>query len=308
MHITIRVPATSANLGPGFDSLGLALDLWNETVMALAIEYSVQVSGEGRERLSPGENNMIIRAAKKLAERVGKRLPPFHVDCINRIPLSSGLGSSAAAKLTGLLGANILLGKPLSNDEILDLATEMEGHPDNVAAALLGGLVVSTVEDGKVFAHKINVEAGHDALGHFESPFQITVVLPDFHISTREARNVLPDQVSIEDAVHNVSRAILVTEAFRSGDLDLLSRVMTDVLHHPYRLPLIPGAQEAMDAAKGAGAAAVALSGAGPSMIAFSSKQDPAIGEAMRRAFEQAGLQARVFPLRMSNYGAEVHI
>src|SRR6266487_1915156 len=149
MNITIRVPATSANLGPGFDSLGLALDLWNETVITLAIEYTVQISGEGMERLSPGENNMIIQSAQKLAVRVGKHLPPFHVDCINRIPLSSGLGSSAAAKLT----------------------------------ALLGGLVVSTVDDGKVFAHKINVNGNHTTLGHFETPFYITVVLPNFHIS-----------------------------------------------------------------------------------------------------------------------------
>src|SRR5512134_1238701 len=157
MHITIRVPATSANLGPGFDSLGLALDLWNETILRLAIEHSVQVSGEGAEKLSMGENNLILRSAQKLAECVGKRLPPFHLDCLNRIPLSSGLGSSAAAKLTGLLGANKLLGTPLSHNEILDLATEMEGHPDNVAAALEGGLVVSTVEDGKVLARKIVV-------------------------------------------------------------------------------------------------------------------------------------------------------
>src|ERR1041384_5097590 len=155
MNITIRVPATSANLGPGFDCLGLALDLWNETVLTLAIEFTVQVSGEGKERLSFGEKNVIIQAAHKLAQCVGKRLPPFHIDCINRIPLSSGLGSSAAAKLTGLLGANTLLGKPLSNNEILNLASDMEGHADNVAAALLGGLIVATEEDGKVFARKI---------------------------------------------------------------------------------------------------------------------------------------------------------
>ena len=302
MHITIRVPASSANLGPGFDSLGLALDLWNETVMTLAIEYSVQVNGEGKERLSPGENNLIIRSAQRLAERVGKRLPPFHVDCNNRIPLSSGLGSSAAAKLTGLLGANVLLGKPLSRDEILDLATEMEGHPDNVAAALLGGLVVSTMEQGKVFAHKISLEANHHAL------VQLTVVLPEFHISTRQARTVLPDQVPVKDAVHNISRAVLVAEALRSGDLHLLGKGMSDALHQPYRLPQVPGAGEAMEAAKRAGAAAVALSGAGPSLIAFSAERDPAIGEAMTRAFEQAGLKARAFQLRMSNHGAEVHI
>jgi homoserine kinase len=308
MQITIRVPATSANLGPGFDSLGLALDLWNDTVITLAIEYSVQVNGEGNERLSRGENNTIVRAAQKLAETVGRRLPPFHVDCVNRIPLSSGLGSSAAAKLTGLLGANVLLGKPLSKDEILELATNLEGHPDNVAPALLGGLVVSTVEHGKVFAHKVTINGTHTSLGHFESPFHVTIVLPDFHISTKQARAALPGKVSLDDAVHNISRAVLVTEAFRTGNLDLLGKAMSDTLHQPYRLPHVPGAHKAMDAAKRAGASAVALSGAGPSLIAFSAQKDPGIGEAMKRAFEEAGLQARTFLLRMSNHGAEVHI
>jgi homoserine kinase len=308
MHITIRVPATSANLGPGFDSLGLALDLWNETVITLAIEYTVRIHGEGKERLSAGENNMIVRSAQKLAEHVGKRLPPFHMDCINHIPLSSGLGSSAAAKLTGLLGANALLGKPLSSEEILNLATEMEGHPDNVAAALLGGLIVSTWDHGNIFTHKIDIATRQTPLGNFEPPFHITVVLPDFHISTRDARTALPEQVARSDAVHNIGRAMLLTEAFRNGDLELLRQAMTDTLHQPYRLSLIPGTQEAMEAAKRAGASAVALSGAGPSLIAFSPNRDSAVGDAMRRAFEAAGLQARIFQLRMSNHGAEVHI
>src|SRR5512138_1208992 len=163
MNITIRVPATSANLGPGFDCLGLALDLWNETIVTLAIEFSVQVRGEGVEKLSLGKNNLIIQSAQKLAECAGKHLPPFHVNAGNQIPLSSGLGSSAAAKLTGLLAANSLLGKPLSNDEILNLAAEMEGHPDNVAAAMLGGLVVSTTEEGKVFAQRIRMDASQES-------------------------------------------------------------------------------------------------------------------------------------------------
>ena len=301
MHITIRVPATSANLGPGFDSLGLALDLWNETVIRLAIEFTVQVKGEGAEKLSLGENNLIIRSAQKLADCAGKHLPPFHVDCVNQIPLSSGLGSSAAAKLTGLLAANSLLGKPLSSAEILDLATEMEGHPDNVAPALLGGLVVSTMDSGSVVAHKIvGVENA--------PPLFITVVFPEFHLPTHESRTALPQQVSLKDAIHNISRAVLVTEAFRNGDMQLLGKAMTDTLHQPHRLPLIPGAQAAMDAAKAAGAAAAALSGAGPSVIAFSSKQDSAIGEAMKHAFEERGLQARIFPLKMSNHGAEIQI
>ena len=302
MHITVRVPATSANLGPGFDSLGLALDLWNETIINLAIEHSVQVSGEGAEKLSNGESNLIIRSAQKLAECVGKRLPPFHVDCVNRIPLSSGLGSSAAAKLTGLLGANLLLGKPLSLNGILNLAAEMEGHADNVAPAMLGGLVVSTMEDDKLFAHRINLGTNSDF------PIHLTVVLPDFHLSTKQARDVLPNQVSMKHAVQNISRAVMVTEAFRSGDLSLLGKAMSDTLHQPYRLSLIPGGQAAMDAAKRAGAAGAALSGAGPSIIAFSAKRDPAIGEAMRHAFEEAGLQARIFQLRVSNHGAEAQI
>ena len=301
MHITIRVPATSANLGPGFDSLGLALDLWNETIITLAIEYTVRVSGEGAEKLSPGENNMIIQSAQKLADCVGKHLPPFHVDCANQIPLSSGLGSSAAAKLTGLLAANALLGKPLTNAEILNLATEMEGHPDNVAPAMLGGLVVSTTENGNVVAHRI--------VGAENAPsLYITVVFPEFHLPTQESRRALPQQVSLRDAVHNISRTVLVAEAFRNGDVDLLGKAMTDTLHQPHRLPLIPGAQAAMDAAKGAGASAAALSGAGPSVIAFSSKQDPAIGEVMKHAFEERGLPARIFQLKMSNHGAEVQI
>jgi len=301
MHITIRIPATSANLGPGFDSLGLALDLWNETIVRLGIEYTVQVRGEGAEKLSPGENNLIIQSAQKLADCVGKHLPSFHADCLNQIPLSSGLGSSAAAKLTGLLAANALLGKPLSSEEVLALATEMEGHPDNVAPAMLGGLVVSTIEAGSVVAHKI-VGAEN------APPIFITVVVPEFHLPTHEARTALPQQVSLKDAVHNISRTVLVAEAFRNGDLDLLGKAMTDTLHQPHRLPLIPGAQIAMNSAREAGALAAALSGAGPSVIAFSSKEDPAIGVAMQHAFEERGLSARIFPLKISNHGAEVQI
>jgi homoserine kinase len=201
-----------------------------------------------------------------------------------------------------LLGANLLLGKPMSTEDILDLATDMEGHPDNVAPALLGGLVVSTWEDGKVFAHRIHLEGKSDSLIH------ITVVLPDFHFSTGQARAALPEQVALKEAVHNIGRAVLVTEAFREGDLDLLGKAMTDALHQPHRLSLIPGAQQAMVAARQSGASAVALSGAGPSLIAFSSNRDTAIGEAMTRAFQEAGLSARTFHLKMSDHGAEAQI
>jgi homoserine kinase len=302
MIFKIKVPATSANLGPGFDALGLALDLWNETTITLAIEFSMRVRGEGADKLSNDKNNLIFRAAERLADFAGRSLPAFHADCINQIPLSSGMGSSAAAMLTGLLAANTMLGKPLLKDEILDLAAEMEGHSDNVAAALLGGLVVSTMDEGKVIAHKV-------VTAENIPPVHITVVLPDYHLPTREARAALPSQVAMKDAVYNISRAILVTEAFRNGDLNLLGKTMNDALHQPYRLKLIPGAQSAMNAAKEAGAGAVVLSGAGPSLIAFSSQAEAEIGDSMKRAFEAAGLlNVRVFNLKISSRGAEIQI
>jgi homoserine kinase len=298
INIKIKVPATSANLGPGFDSLGLALDLWNETILTPADKFIVQVSGEGKGRLTQGRNNLIVRAAQKFADHIGQPLPPFRAECENRIPLSSGLGSSSAAVLTGLLAGNALLENPLSNKEILTLAAQMEGHADNVAAALIGGLVVSMLDDRKVVAHQIPIEIG----------IHITVALPDFYLSTKEARAVLPRKVSMKNATYNISRTVLVTEAFRTGDLSLLGEAMTDKLHQPHRLRLIPGAQSAMEAAREAGAAAAALSGAGPSVIAFSSQAEPGIEEAMKRAFEQAGLEARIFQLGVSGQGAEVQI
>ena len=297
MNITIKVPATSANLGPGFDSLGLALDLWNESTIELADEFSVHVEGEGKGKLAPGKTNMIVRAAQKFAERVGKEVYPFVVRCNNHIPLGSGMGSSAAATLTGLLAANELTRARLSQDEILLLATELEGHPDNVAPALMGGLVASTMQEGKVLARKLQV-----------APLHVTVVLPDFHFPTREARNSLPRRVNMKDAVYNISRAVLVTEALRTGDLDLLGEAMNDRLHQPYRLKLIPGAEQAMQAMKSeGGASAVALSGAGPSLIAFS-KTGSTAGLAAKRAFEQAGRSARIFILKVCNAGAGVQV
>ena len=295
-NITVKVPATSANLGPGFDALGLALDLWNVSTFEPADDFTVYVEGEGKGRVSQGRNNLIIRAALRLAEHAGTGLSPFIVRCTNRIPIGSGLGSSAAATLTGLLAANALTGSALSQEDILVLASEIEGHPDNIAPALLGGLIVSTQGQGKVIVRKLPT-----------APLYITVVVPDFRFPTRQARKALPHQVKMKDAVHNISRAVLVTEAFRTGDLSLLGEAMNDALHQPYRLPLIPGAKAAMRAAQAEGAA-VALSGAGPSLIAFSSIAEAGPGEAMKRAFKNAGLHARIFPLKISEKGAHVMV
>lgn len=295
MKIKIKVPATSANLGPGFDALGLALDLWNETEFATADEFSIEIEGEGADRLAPNRKNLILRSAQKAYDLAGQPMPPLCVRCVNRIPTGSGLGSSAAAVLTGLLGANALLGSPLSRQDILGHVTEIEGHPDNVAPALLGGLVVSTMDEGRVITHRLPVK-----------PLAITVVLPDFEFPTRKARAVLPKEVPLKDAAYNLSRAVLAVEALRSGDLDLLGQVMDDRLHQPYRLKLIPGAVKAIEAGKQAGAAAVALSGAGPSLIAFSAEENPNIGNGIQKAFESTGLKARILQLGITEQGALV--
>lgn len=299
MKVLVKVPATTANLGPGFDALGLALTLWNETTFETTAsttgEITVTVTGEGLGKLATNAKNPIVTAALQIYELAGKTCEGLHIHCKNGIPLSSGLGSSSAALLSGLLGANALLDEPFSLDEILKLAVESEGHPDNVAPAMLGGLVASTVVEHKVITRRLDIR-----------PLDATVVMPDFHFPTKTARAALPAQIPMKDAVYNISRAILVTKAFECGDLELLGQVMDDSLHQPYRLPLIPGAQEGIRAAKEAGAAAVALSGAGPSLVAFSSKPDAAIGEAISRAFANAGLKARVFELQACLQGAVV--
>ena len=303
MKILVKVPATTANLGPGFDALGLALNLWNEAEFVLTDDrrITVTVNGEGSNKLSANADNFVVESALQIFNLAKKNCTGMRVNCTNRIPISSGLGSSSAAMLTGMLGANGLLGSPFTDEEILRLAIETEGHPDNVAPGMLGGLVASIVYEDRVTSLKLPARANR-------SPIHVTIVLPDFDFPTKQARAILPKQVERTDAIYNISRAVLVTEALRTGDLDLLGKAMTDKLHQPYRIPLIPGAQSAMEAARHAGAAAVALSGAGPSLIAFSSKQGKTIGSAMQRAFEQAGLTSRIFELEPSYEGAEVSI
>jgi len=303
MKVHVTVPATTANLGPGFDALGLALNLWNEADFVATDDNKITltVSGEGEGKLPLNADNAIAEAALQIYELTGKHCTGLHIDCLNRVPLSSGMGSSSAAMLTGMLGANALLGNPLTDEEILKLAIETEGHPDNVAPAMLGGLVGSIVHEQRVFSMRLPAKANHGSI-------HATVVLPDFDFPTKQARAILPKQVERKDAIYNISRAVLVTEALRTGDLELLGIAMKDSLHQPYRLPLIPGAIAALEAGKKAGASAVALSGAGPSLIAFSSKEESGIGTAMKRAFESAGLSARIFELETSYEGAEVTI
>jgi homoserine kinase len=299
MMFQVRVPATTANLGPGFDCLGMALDLWNETEFHLAGDHLViQIEGEGAGGLPVDENNAIYSAMHSFALAHQKTLPTgLRIFCRNRIPLGSGLGSSAAAAVTGIIAAGHLLGIPYNLVDLLVGAAQIEGHPDNAAPCLMGGLVASIIDQGRIIARSLPV-----------APLFLCITLPQFDLPTRQARAALPAQVPHPDAVYNLSRAVMTIEALRSGDLDLLGAAMQDKLHQPYRIGLIPGAENAFKAARSAGAAAVVLSGAGPSILAVARTEEniPFIRTAMEEAFHQAGLAARSFTPRISDRGAEI--
>ncbi len=295
-QVRVRVPATSANLGPGFDCLGLALDLWNETEFTLEGEgLHLRCNGEGQE-IPADERNLIIQAMRFFCDTRGLPFPRgLSIHSQNHIPVSSGLGSSAAAVLAGLLGAAALFDKSLDKNEMLTLSARMEGHADNAAAALFGGLVIVAAGKGAWLARHIAIPSR-----------QVAVVLPAVDLPTHAARAALPEDIALKDVTYNLGRAMLVVEALRSGDLALLSQAMDDRLHLPYRLPLIPGGQRALDAAYQASARAVTISGAGPSLIAFTDGDPAPVGAAMSAAFEEAGFASRTFLLQTTLSGAKI--
>lgn len=280
MAVRVRVPATSANLGPGFDALGLALALFNEVVLEPAEAVAVRIEGEGADWLDRGPGNLVVRGARAVYERVGRQFAGLTVTCVNRIPPGRGLGSSAAAWLSGIVGANALLGEPLDREALLDLAASQEGHPDNVAAAFLGGLTVACWSDGRVVAVSLPVPP----------EIRWVVLIPELEGSTAEARAVLPPSVPRADAVFNVQRVSLFLGGLQAGRPDLLAVAMNDRLHQPYRLGLFPWMEAVAAAAREAGALGCVLSGAGPSLLAAVRHSAEGVARAMERALVQAGV------------------
>lgn len=297
--VRVKAPATTANLGSAFDCAGMALELYNEVVVSLNDRDIVIIDGEGKHELSHDSTNLVYRAIAKVADCAGIPLPPLKIHCTNRIPLSKGMGSSAAAIVGGVVAGNALLGVDLSSSDLLDLAAQMEGHPDNVAPALFGGFVISC-KDKQHRIVSVRVDAPDDLFA--------VLAVPEHKVSTREARAVLPDVVAHEDAVFNVSRAALLVAALQQRRYDLLATAMEDRLHQPYRAPLVSGLQRAVSAAIESGAVGAAISGAGPSVIAFCARDVDSdgtrIGEAMVAAFRGQGLQCRVIFTRPTNIGA----
>ena len=260
--IRVRVPATSANVGAGFDALGLAVSMYN------VVEFSpcdrLEISTSDGTKVPTGSSNLVYRAAKAVYDQVDRPFTGLRMVQTNTIPMARGLGSSSACIVAGILGANALLGGPLTRRQMLTLATAIEGHPDNVAPAMLGGFVTSAFDEGQVYSVKKDIREDL-VFGAF---------VPDFKLLTEQARQALPGTVSHKDAVYNRSRAALATAAFCDGEYDLLHVATKDALHQKYRLPLIPGGAEVFELALDLGAYAVYLSGAGPTIMAVLHRSD----------------------------------
>jgi homoserine kinase len=284
MSFAVSVPATTSNLGPGFDCIGAALNLYNKFEFAHSEELKISAAGLFADKIAKNKNNLIYQSFEQFYDRIGQPKPviALHVDA--QVPLARGLGSSATAIIAGLVGGNLLAGSPLSQLELLNMAIEVEGHPDNVAPAMLGGcqLIASKVSSGWEFC----------ALPWHEQ-VAIAVAIPDFELSTSKARQALPKQVSLKDAIFNASHLALLTQALITANPDWLQSALQDKLHQPYRQSLIPGMEAVQAAAIASGAYGLVISGAGPTLLALGepTKID-AIGDAMTEAWQKLGTVA----------------
>lgn len=264
--VIVKVPASTANLGPGFDTLGMALELYSYIEMAAATETEIFLYGDQMQGIPTDKRNLIYKVAQMVFEVANVAVPELRISMYSDIPLTRGLGSSASAIVGGMVAANALIGYPLSDAELFNLATSLEKHPDNVGASLFGGVIVATW-DGAVARH-IRLEP-HASLSTL-------VAIPEFQLSTEKARHILPDQLTLADAVFNVSHASLLVAALATGEFELIQHTMKDRMHQPYRASLIPGMSEILEHATAHGALGVALSGAGPTLIALVDNRQPA--------------------------------
>ena len=301
--IRVRVPGTSANCGPGFDCIGLACTIYNDLQLTLLKEPKlvIESTGEGASNIPTDDRNIVWRSIRMLLERAGAadEFKGAVIRMENHIPLSRGLGSSAAAIVAGIKAANAILGNPLNRNELLKLATDIEGHPDNVAPALFGGITVSIVNKGQVqtfsFVPKMKLK--------------LVVAVPDFPLSTRMARQVLPTEIPIKDAIFNIGRASMLIGALIKGKERFLKNAFDDVLHQPYRAELIPGMLDVFKAAKDAGALGVAMSGAGPCLIAFTLERnhiENEVAASMAQAFLDHDVKTKSLILSLDIRGAVV--
>jgi len=293
--ITVRVPATSANVGPGFDSLGIALKLYNDFGFRELEEDGLKFKGMPEEFCN--ENNIIYQAMKHCFDKAGYKIKGLEISELTQdVPVSRGLGSSSTCIVGGLVGANEILGKKFSEEELLEMAVEIEGHPDNVAPALLGGMVVAIVDENKTFYDKVDVKKG----------IKFVSIIPNFRLSTKKARGVVPQQISLKDGVYNVSRAALMVACFSSGKYDLIKYACKDAFHQNYRAKLIPGFEEVYNKSYELGALGCYLSGAGPTIMAIINEEDERFSNELREFLKIKGLEWDILELSIDDAGATI--
>ena len=283
--IRVKAPATTANLGAGFDCLGMAIDIWNILEVELTAgqrphDPLVAISGEGSDELATDNSNLVYQAMEFLCVEAGKPLPMIHLRCENNIPLSRGLGSSAAAISSGLVAANVLAGNMFEPNDLLEMAATLEGHPDNVAAAILGNLQLVVTADEQLFPVAI----------HPPSDLKLVIFIPEVRIATDEARKVLPGCISISDAVHNASRVGLLVAGMLTDHTEYFYHAVQDKLHQPYRQPLFPAMKIIFQAAQDAGALGVFLSGSGSTIMALTKGREMTVAYEMGEAARQTGV------------------
>ena len=297
--VDVRAPATTANLGPGYDCLGMALDVWNTLTVAVlpdGSQASVTISGEGESELDTDAQNLTYRAIEFLFNEADAPLPPLSLRCQNAIPLSRGMGSSASAIAGGLVAANRLLDDVFSQDDLLEMAATIEGHPDNVAAAIHGGMRLVVMEDNRLYTAPINVP----------SDIQAVLFIPDRRIATADARRVLPGEISVADAVYNMSRTALLVASMESDHPEYLNIATQDRLHQPYRQAIFPQMKVIFAAAQAAGALGVFLSGSGSTIMAFARDRAMTVAYEMFDAARLAGVEGRVEVTQPTSLGAHV--
>ena len=292
----VRVPASSANLGPGFDALGLALAIWLECRFAPAKKLEIHATGRDAALIAPGENNFIWQTALQVAAEAGHTLAPIRLEINNDIPIGKGMGSSAAALTAGVVIADQLLGLNWKPARILDEAARIEGHPDNVAACVLGSIVASAIDSGGV-ARAVRLEL-HPSYG-------VAIVVPDFILPTSEARLVLPQNYTKAQAIFNVQRSALLIAALTTGATAAFPTALEDCMHQPYRERLVPGLDQILKL-RAPGLLGCALSGAGPSILVFYERGHESVSEHVRQIFQHHGHQSEVLWTEIAKHGFEL--
>ena len=301
--VKVTIPASTANLGPGFDALGMAFQLYSVVEMAISEETTIELVGKELQGTPADKSNLLYQVAVGLFQEAGLSVPELFIRAASDAPLTRGLGSSAAAIVGALVAANQLAGEPFTRDQLFAKASQMEGHPDNVGASMFGGIVVATMPDQEGAAVpyvKLPVPQG----------LQTLVVIPEFPLSTEKARKVLPQVYSKQDVVYNVGHSSLLVAALAQGRLDLMGQAMADRLHQPYRAELVPGLKDILDQATQHGAAGAALSGAGPTILCFFQTQEEKarLREFVDRVMKGHDISYRVMILLPDEHGVQVEI